>query len=285
MADNAPIIQYRDEYIHAFEARQSLMRDSVTTEAVFKGNQATFLVAGSGGATAVTRGLNGEIPARADDNNQYTATLVEQHDLVKKTGFNIFESQGDQRRIMQMTSMGVINRKIDSDIITELATGTITVNSGAGVPADMDLVTTMITVLGNAEVPFDGNIFAAITPAFLGYLHRITEFANADYVTRKPVDSNAPAWKDMPGYYQWMGVNWFVHPNLPGVGTSAEKCFMYHRSAIGHAANVQGMDMKIGYNEEQDYSYARCSIYMGSQILQNSGIVVADHDGSALTAD
>ena len=285
MADNAPQIQYRQEYIHGFEARQSLMRDSVTHEAVFKGNQATFLVADSGGATAVTRGLNGEIPARADNNNQYTATLVEQHDLVKKTGFNIFESQGDQRRIMQMTSMGVINRKIDADIINELNTATVTVNSGAGAALDITLVTTMITILGNAEVPFDGKIFAAITPAALAYLHQTKEFASADYVTRKPVDENAPAWKDQPGYYRWMGVNWFVHPNLPGVGTSAEKIFMYHSNAIGHAANVGNMDARIGYDDEQDYSWARCSIYMGSQILQNSGIVVADHDGSALTAD
>jgi hypothetical protein len=92
------------------------------TEAVIKGNQATFLVADSGGATATTRGLNGRIPARADNLNQYTATLVEWHDLVERTSFNLFASQGDGRAIMQRTSQKVINRKTDQDILGELRT-------------------------------------------------------------------------------------------------------------------------------------------------------------------
>jgi hypothetical protein len=49
------------------------------TEAVIKGNTATFLVADSGGATATTRGANGLIVARADDLTQTSATLQEWH--------------------------------------------------------------------------------------------------------------------------------------------------------------------------------------------------------------
>ena len=54
-----------------------------------------FLVAGSGGATAVTRGLNGNIPPRVDSLTQVPATLVEWHDKPQRTEFNIFASQGD----------------------------------------------------------------------------------------------------------------------------------------------------------------------------------------------
>ena len=57
--------QYRDEFIHGFEQQISLLRDTVTTEAVIKGNEAIFLVSDSGSATAVTRGVNGLIPARS----------------------------------------------------------------------------------------------------------------------------------------------------------------------------------------------------------------------------
>jgi len=124
MSDHAYQIQYRAEFIAGFEQKQSLVRNTVTTEAVIKGNQATFLVADSGAATAVTRGLNGLIPARADNLNQYVATLTEWHDLARRTSFNLFASQGDGRRIMQDTTMSVINRQIDSDIITELNTAT-----------------------------------------------------------------------------------------------------------------------------------------------------------------
>ena len=64
-------------------------------------------------AIANTRGANGLITARSDDQSQPTATLSEWHDLVRKTKFNIFASQGNQRAIMQKTTMNVLNRKID----------------------------------------------------------------------------------------------------------------------------------------------------------------------------
>lgn len=275
MADSAAQIQYRQEFIAGFEQRQSLVRNTVTTEVEIKGNQAVFLVADSNNATAVTRGLNGLIPARADNLTQNTATLVEWHDLVRKTQFNIFSSQGDGRRIMQETTMGVINRKTDQDIITALNTGTQ--DTGTAVTASLSLVMYGLTVLGNNAVPLDGNVSALITPAFHAYLMQTKEFASADYVSNKPFDGALTM-------YRWAGVNFIVHPNLPGKGTSAEKCFLYHKSAIGQAINTGGMQTVIGYDDEQDYSYCRASAYMGAALLQNSGVMVLNHDGSAFAA-
>lgn len=280
MADTAFQIQYRQEFIAGFEQRQSLLRDSTTTEAVIKGNQATFLVADSGSASAVTRGVNGLIPARADNLTQSTATLVEWHDLVRKTNFNVFASQGNQRAIMQGTTMGVVNRKIDSDILTELATGTIT--TGAAVTASLALVMKAKTKLGNAGVPWDSNIFAVVSPAFEGYLMQIKEFASREYIGKTPMDNADPAWRDRPLMYFWLGVNWIVHPNVAGVGTASESCFMYHKSAIGHAVDSAGIESPVGYDDEQAYSWARCSVHMGSKLLQNAGVVEMVHDGSAL---
>ena len=277
MAETAFQIQYRDEFIAGFEQRQSLLRDSVTTEAVIKGNQATFLVADSGGAEAVTRGVNGMIPARADNLNQPVATLAEWHDLVRKTNFNVFASQGNQRAIMQQTTMGVINRKIDSDI----AEGTI--DTGSAVTASVALVMKAKTKLGNAGVPWDSNLWAVISPAFEGYLMQTKEFASREYTNKLPTDNADPAWRDRAMSYFWLGVNWIVHPNVVGVGTAAESCFMYHKSAIGHAIDTAGLDSPVGYDEEQAYSWARCTAHMGSKMLQNTGIVEMIHDGSALS--
>ena len=80
MAESAFQTQYRQELVATFEEGMSWLRQTTVTEAVIKGNQATFLVAGSGDASAVTRGINGLIPARADDMTQLTATLTEWHD-------------------------------------------------------------------------------------------------------------------------------------------------------------------------------------------------------------
>lgn len=275
MSDHAYQIQYRAEFIAGFEQKQSLVRNTVTTEAVIKGNQATFLVADSGAATAVTRGLNGLIPARADNLNQYVATLVEWHDLARRTSFNLFASQGDGRRIMQDTTMSVINRQIDSDIITEL--NTATQDTGTAATASLSMVMYGIAILGNNAVELDGNVSAIITPAFHAYLMQTKEFASGDYVGSKPFSGQRMT-------YNWAGVNFIVHPNLPGKGTAAEKCFLFHKNAIGHAINTGGIDSKVGYDEEQDYSFARCTAFMGSKVLQNSGIVVMNHDGSAYAA-
>lgn len=278
MADTAFQTQYRQEFIAGFEQRESLLRSSVTTEAVIKGNKAVFLVADSGSATATTRGVNGLITARADNLSQPEATLQEWHDLVRKTNFNIFASQGNQRRIMQETTMAVINRKIDADIIAELDTATN--DTGAAVTASLNLVVKAKVILGNNFVPTweEDNIFGVITPAFDGYLLQVKEYASSDYVEIKPLVGPARRFR------RWAGVNWIVHPNLTGVGTASEKTYMYHRSAIGHAVDVAGLDTPVGYHEEQAYSWARASIHMGSELLQNSGVVQMLHDGSEFVA-
>ena len=64
MSDTAFQTKYRQEFIAGFEKRQSLLRRTTVTEADINGNQAVFLVADSGGATAVTRGVDGELPTR-----------------------------------------------------------------------------------------------------------------------------------------------------------------------------------------------------------------------------
>ncbi len=280
MSDTAFQTQYRQEFIAGFEQKQSITRETVTTEAVIKGNSAVFLVADSGSAEAQTRGVNGLIPARADNNTQNTATLVEWHDLVRKTGFNIFASQGNQREIMQMTTMGVINRKIDSDIITELATGTVSIGSSSVLPS-VSLFQNGRVKLSNAAVPWDSNITLLCQPAFLAYLEQADEFSNASYVDVRPYAGQDPSWRDKPMAYRWRNALILEHPNLPGKGTSSEKSFLYHKSAIGHAANVAGMQSPVGYDEEQDYSWARCSMDMGAALLQNAGVVVITADGSA----
>lgn len=278
MADTAFQVQYRQEFINGFEDMQSRLRSCTVTETMIKGNQATFLVADSGSASAVTRGANGLIPARADNLTQPTATLAEWHDLVRKTGFNIFASQGDQRRIMQETSMAVINRKIDDDIIAQLDTATQ--DTGSTATATIDMVIKSKVILGNAFVPIEqeDNMFGVITPAFDGYLMQSPEYASADYVEVKPFAGPARTFR------RWAGINWIVHPRLTGVGTSSEKCYMFHRNAIGHAVNTAGIQSPVGYDEEQDYSYARCTVYMGSKLLQNTGVVQMLHDGSAYVA-
>ena len=276
MAETAYTIQYRSEYIPGFEQTKSLLEQSVTHEAVIKGNQATFLVADSGSATTTTRGVNGRIQSRGDNNTQPTATLTEEHDLVEKTGFNVFASQGDQRRIMQQTSMGTVNRKKDQQILAALSAATLT--QGAAATASLSMFARSIAILGNNSA-VEGEVGAVISYAAYAYLLQVPEFTSVDYVdTKSLLNTNAT------NAFRWMGINFIVHPNIAGKGTASETLYVYNKSAIGHATDVSGMQVFAGYDEEQDYSWARASIYMGAKLLQNTGVVKITHDGSAFAA-
>jgi hypothetical protein len=276
MAETAFQTQYRQELVAGFERKQSLLRKTVTTDGVIKGNAIVFDVVDSGGASATTRGVNGLITARADNNTQLTCSLAEWHDLVRKTSFNIFASQGDQRAVMQDTSMAVINRKIDDDIIDALETATQYAGLAATV-LTVDKAMHAISVVLAGNVPLDGNIHGVISVAGLAYLMQAKEITSKDFVTVGKLDS-------MPLEFMWAGIKWIVHTGLPGAGTASEKLFIYHKNAVGHGMNVAGIRSPVGYDEEQDYSWARCSADMGSKLLQNSGVCVIRHDGSAYAA-
>lgn len=276
MSDTAFQRKYRSEFIAGFEKRQTLARHTVITETEINGNEAVFLVADSGGATAVTRGVNGKIPTRPDNLNQFTATLQEWHDVPERTNFNIFASQGDGRKIMQHTCMAVINRKIDSDIHDALSLATNTWGSAAA--ATLTLVITAKTKLGNAFALKDAPVFALITPAFHGKLMGLNQFTSADYITSKPFEG-----VDKSYAFNWYGVNWIVDADLPGTGSASATCFMYSQNAIGHACDTTNVQTEVGYDRKDDLSWARCSTYMGSKLLQNSGVIKMLHNDSSIS--
>lgn len=277
MAESAPQIQYRQQIIAEFEEGMSWLRRTTVNEAVVKGNQAVFAVGGSGGGSAVTRGINGLIPANPNSIAQSTATLTEWHYLIRSTEFNVFQSQGDLKRLMQESTRKVLNRRIDADIITQLDTATN--NLGSAQTFALSIVAKASTTLGENEVPTEeeDNMWALGTPGVRGYLMQIPEFNSADYVDVKPLTG------PMLRVKRWCGFNWIFHPNLTGVGTASEKCYFYHRDAIGSAFDSgENLRTAFGYEEEQDYWYSRASSFTGAKLLQQSGIVQFLHDASAI---
>ena len=147
----APVVQYRDEYVASFEQDYSMLKLATVRETVIKGQSAVFLVAGSGGETAVTRGSNGQIPYKSVSNTQNTCTLVEKHAPFEMTGFDVFANQGNQKMVMMKSSQAVLNRDIDQAIIDQLDTASVT--TGSATTASLDMVEKAIVKLGNAEIP------------------------------------------------------------------------------------------------------------------------------------
>jgi len=278
VADPTFVVQYREEQIATFEQRYSAMRVACVQEAVIKGGSAVFQVSGSGSATAVTRGSNGQIPYQTTDNTQNTCTLVEAHAPFERTSFNIFATQGDQKKQLQVEAVGTLNRDIDDRIVAQLDTATQ--DTGGAQTGNLNVVQHAQVILGNNDVDVteEDNMWAIVTPAFMGYLRQIPEFASKDYVTIQPL--MGPPRK----MQRWAGFNWITSTRLTGKGTASEKCYFLHQNAMGHAANSTEMDVKVGYDEKQDSSWSRATLYHNAKLLQNSGIVQVLHDGSAFAA-
>lgn len=270
MADTAYNFIYKQEFIEGYERSNSHFKSTVTTEAAFEGLTAYFLVATSN-REAVTRGPNGLIPASSSDYTQPTVTLVEEHDKERGTTFKYFTGQADQRAIAQMSGRKVLNRAMDDKIIDALDTATVTAGA-SGAVFNKGLATEARVKLANANVGMDNQIFCAVTPAQWGLLEDDPSFANADYVEMKPLVMGMPnPQAEGVQMRNWLGVNWFASTALPGVGTATANCYMYHRGAVGYA--YKEVTAAIGYDEEDDYYFARHSIIHGSTKLQNAGII------------
>lgn len=283
MSSSAYQTTYRAEIINGFDKTVSVLRDTITTDYMDKGGSAVFLVADSSGQTARTRGNNGLIQADPLALTQNTATLVPWHKLVTVSDFNMFASQGDLHKPMQAACMASINRKVDDDIISVLNTGTV--NTGTAVTGSVQLVQKARGILGTNKVPNDGQLTLLATPALITYLMQAPEFANSQYVNARPyADGGAPAYGDKRMVYKWLGLTVIEDPTLPSIGTASAKCFMFHKSAIGQALNKNALEFDMDFNREQKYSWSNCTAFFGTKLLQNSGIVVINHDDSAIAA-
>jgi hypothetical protein len=281
MADTAFQTLYRDEFIAGFEKKESLARKTVTTEYTRDGAQnVVFLVADSGGATAVTRGVNGDIPTRPDNLNQYTTVLQEWHDVPERTGFNIFASQGNGRAIMQRTSMAVVNRKMDKDIHAALDAGTNTLTMTTASAAEFlgDNLQLIRDLSENNAFEEDNEAFALVTPGYFVNLQALEQFSSADYVNEKTFGRSVPKAKA----FMWNGINYMMDTDLTGVGGTTATCYAYVKSAIGHACDTENMQTFVGYDEKNDKSWARCTTYMGSKLLQNSGVLKLTHNDNVI---
>ena len=274
MAVEAAVVQYRQSMVDQFEQKASVLRNVCTKEAVRNGNQATVLVAGANGDTAVTRGQNGQIPYGNPQNAQTTITLVEKHAPYELTGFNVFASQGDQLAVMRQAAMSVINRDIDLVVLAALAAATI--DTGVSTTASIDMIMSAKVELGNNDVDTTeaDNMFAIVSPAFMGQIQQTPEFSSSDYVDFKTYSG---ATRKM---LRWFGVNWIESARITGKATTTELCYMFHRSAIGYACNLGEDSINIGYDAKQDTSWSRATIFHGAAVLQNAGIVQMKHDGS-----
>lgn len=268
--------QYRDEWVVAFQRGETYLRYATTPEMMIQGNQALFPIQGAAPA-ATSRGVNGLIPSRNRTDTQITIPLVERHSKETQTGFNIFTAHGNLREAMQNAGSLTLAREVDDEIIANgLESATTQFNGGSAITLTYGRVQDIMSDLLENNVYAMDMVTFVWTPKAWARLLTFDQFVSSDYIEE---DFLLGGMTQKPR--MWNGAMHMVHTGLPGIGTATANCYAFGKAAVGYAMNTEGIDVAIGYDEEDDYSFARHTIFHGSRLLQQSGIIEIVHDDTA----
>lgn len=267
--------QYNEEWIIAFQRGETPLKNAVSKELMLSGLTAKFALQGAAGRMT-KRGVNGLIPSRTRTDTQPSITLEEKHSKETQTGFNVFTAPAPLREAMQNAGALAAYREIDFTIIEALETATNQYNGGSAVTLTHGKVVDQVTDILTNNVDTSDMITCVWTPKAWGRLLTIPEFARDDYVADKPLVGYGVAKPKV-----WMGAMHMMHTGLPGAGTATASNFIFAKPAVGHAIATGEIQVAAGYDEEDDYSFSRHTIFDGATILQQDGVLEVITDDTA----
>jgi hypothetical protein len=254
--------QFEREVHEAYQRQGSKLRLTVRVKNGVRGSSTVFQCVGRGAASTKARHgvvpvMNVEFSAKeAHLEDYYAGEWVDQLDELKT---NI-----DERQVLANAGAFALGRKTDELIINALQESTQKVgqnNSGL----TRSKVLTAFEMLGENDVPDDGDRFAVIGWKQWSELLELAEFSNADFV-----GSESLPWKGMQAKY-WLGTLWVPHSGLPYDGVS-RSCFWFHRSAVGHAIG-QDVATDVSWHGDRAAHFILNSISQGAVLIDDSGVV------------
>lgn len=270
--------QYREEWIVAFQRGETPLKNAVSRELMISGLTAKFALQGAAGRMT-SRGVNGLIPSRNRTDTQPSITLEEKHSKETQTGFNVFTAPANLREAMQNAGALTAYREIDFTIIEALETATNQYNSGSAITLTFGKFVDALTDIFTNNVTTGDMITCVWTPKTWGRLLTFPEFTKTDFVADKPLVGYGV---DKPKLF--MGAMHMMHTGLPGAGGATASNFIFAKPAVGHAIASGEIQVASGYNDEDDYSYSRHTIYDGATILQQDGVLEVITDDTAAFA-
>jgi len=270
--------QYEADVHEAYQRQGSLLRNAVRGKSGVVGSTTTFQKVGKGTATGKSR--HGVVlPMNADHStvecalsDKYAADYVDKLDELKT---NI-----DERRVVSNAGAFALGRETDAQIITALSgasalSGGFVLTSAATVRNSM---LAMVEGLLAADVPSDGQIYAALTPRSWSSALTVKEFSDSQYVG----PSGLPLQEGMPvgRWKEWNGVLWTVHTGVTGRGTSSAYNYIWHRTAIGHAVG-QDVTSDMAWIAERAAWFINNMMSMGAVLIDSVGALKAAVDDTA----
>lgn len=249
------------------------------------GSSTTWQKIGKG--TATTKARHAQITPMNQDHTAIECTLSDFYagDWVDK--LDETKIMHDERMAIAEGGANALGRKVDDQIFTALDDTSLTDTFAYTNKATIHVqLLEFIEQLAENDVPFDGNVYFALTPHMWAAAMLVEQFASSRYVTTAPYMQGFPT---KPGMISYLGANWFQHPGLPGRGTASAKGFGWHKNAIGYAnaanaLNVAGngaVAADITWHGDRAAHFVNHMMSGGAALIDGTGVIELASDDTA----
>lgn len=254
--------QFESEVHEAYQRQGSKLRNGVRVKTGIVGKSTTFQKVGTGTATQKPRHgaivpMNVEhAPVECILQDWYAGDWVDRLDELK--------IQHDERQVVANAGAYALGRKTD-----ELITKALDNVSGTGInlsAVDIDSLTKWVTDLGARDVPIRaGEVFAAVSWPVWNKLLKLPQFVSADYV-----GEDLPYKVATMEAKLWLDVIWVPFSGLSG-GSTARKCHIWHRTAVGHASGAD-VSTDITWHGDHAAHFVNSMMSQGAVLIDANGV-------------
>lgn len=246
-----------------YQQMGSKLRNTVRTKDGIVGSSSTFQKVGKG--TASTKARHGKVAVMSVDHtpvevnlyDYYAGDWVDQLDELKT---NINEQQ-----VVARAGAYALGRKTDELLITELDKSTNYAGTGAD-GLTKAKVLSAFEMMGEADVPDDGDRYAVVGWKQWSELLNIQEFANADYIGKDDLPWQGTQAK------RWLGTLWMPHSGLTKDAGNIRYAYWYHKTAVGHAVGAE-LKTDITWHGDRAAHFVNNSMSQGAGLIDTSGVI------------
>jgi len=245
-----------------YQQMGSKLRNTVRTKDNTIGSSTTFQKIGKG--VASTKARHGKVPVMNVDHEPVECQLSDFYAGDWVDSLDEIKTNIPERTIVARAGAYALGRKTDELVIAQMDSSTNYAGDGSD-GLTKAKVLEAFEMLGEADVPDDGERYAIIGWKQWSDLLGIQEFANSDYIG----DDELP-WKGTQAK-RWLGALWMPHSGL-SVSSNVRSCYWYHKTAIGHAIGSE-VKTDVTWHGDRAANFINNMMSQGSCLIDASGVV------------
>lgn len=267
--NTAFVKQFEREVHESYQRLGSKLRGAVRSISNVQGSSTVFQKVGKG--TASTKSSHGMVPVMNLSHSAVECQLLDYYagdwvDRLDELKVNI-----DERQVIANAGAYALGRKTDDLIIAALSTANTLSIADGNIGLTRDKVLKAFELMGEQDVPDDGQRFAIVGWQQWSELLKIPEFTSSEFIGADELPYKGTQAK------KWLGTTWIPHSGLPIDGSDIRKCFWFHKNAIGHAS---GSDVQtdISWHGDRAAHFVNNMMSQGAALIDAAGVVVVGCD-------